>query len=124
MRLTVVLLLAAWFIDHADRLIVNVVLPSTGEEFDLGRSEQGVVISVFFLARVLCRIPGGRLAGVVAPTVTDVPADALSFQAAFAFLVLGAVIDSVVACLTPGAPRLCRPALRGTSPRRAKNLLP
>ncbi|MFI5803671.1 MFS transporter [Streptomyces sp. NPDC051561] len=61
-RLTVVLLFAAWFIDYADRLIINLVLPSIGAEFDLSRSEQGLVISVFFLAYALCQIPGGMLA--------------------------------------------------------------
>ncbi|MCX4657715.1 MFS transporter [Streptomyces uncialis] len=61
-RLTVALLFAAWFIDYADRLIINLVLPSIGEEFDLSRSQQGVVLSVFFLAYALCQIPGGMLA--------------------------------------------------------------
>ncbi len=61
-RTTVVLLFAAWFIDYADRLVINYVLPSIGDEFDLSRSQQGLIISVFFLAYALCQIPGGLLA--------------------------------------------------------------
>lgn len=61
-RTTVVLLFAAWFIDYADRLVINLVLPSIGDDFDLSRSQQGVVVSVFFLAYAACQIPGGMLA--------------------------------------------------------------
>ncbi|MFD0413457.1 MFS transporter [Streptomyces sp. NPDC127108] len=61
-RTTVILLFAAWFIDYADRLVINFVLPSIGDEFDLSRSEQGLVVSVFFLAYALSQIPGGVLA--------------------------------------------------------------
>ncbi|MFD4259042.1 MFS transporter [Streptomyces sp. NPDC058534] len=56
------LLFAAWFIDYADRLVINFVLPSIGDEFDLNRSQQGLIISVFFLAYAICQIPGGLLA--------------------------------------------------------------
>lgn len=44
---------------------------------------------------------GGQLAGVVAPVVMGALADAVSFQAAFAFLVLGAVLAAVLAATTP-----------------------
>ncbi|MBJ3809420.1 MFS transporter [Streptomyces flavofungini] len=56
------LLFAAWFIDYADRLVINFVLPSIGDEFDLSHSQQGLVVSVFFLAYAVCQIPGGVLA--------------------------------------------------------------
>ncbi|GEB62217.1 MFS transporter [Streptomyces gardneri] len=62
MRLTVVLLFAAWLVDYADRLVINLVLPSIGAEFDLDRTQQGFVVSAFFLAYALCQIPGGMLA--------------------------------------------------------------
>ncbi|ALO11771.1 putative MFS transporter [Streptomyces venezuelae] len=62
MRLTVVLLFAAWLVDYADRLVINLVLPSIGVEFDLDRTQQGFVVSAFFLAYALCQIPGGMLA--------------------------------------------------------------
>ncbi|MEX0173277.1 MFS transporter [Streptomyces sp. LMG1-1-1.1] len=61
-RLTVVLLFAAWLVDYADRLVINLVLPSIGAEFDLDRASQGLVVSAFFLAYALCQIPGGMLA--------------------------------------------------------------
>ncbi|CAM5331614.1 DHA2 family efflux MFS transporter permease subunit OS=Streptomyces alboniger OX=132473 GN=CP975_33435 PE=4 SV=1 [Streptomyces alboniger] len=61
-RTTVVLLFAAWFIDYADRLVINLVLPSIGDEFDLSHSQQGLVVSVFFVAYAACQIPGGILA--------------------------------------------------------------
>ncbi|MFI6942462.1 MFS transporter [Streptomyces sp. NPDC050418] len=61
-RTTVALLFAAWLIDYADRLIINLVLPDIGREFDLSRGEQGLIVSAFFLAYALCQIPGGLLA--------------------------------------------------------------
>ncbi|MFJ5142927.1 MFS transporter [Streptomyces sp. NPDC088707] len=61
-RVTVVLLFAAWLVDYADRLVINLVLPFLGTEFDLDRTQQGLVVSAFFLAYALCQIPGGLLA--------------------------------------------------------------
>ncbi|WP_306335092.1 MFS transporter [Streptomyces sp. KL118A] len=61
-RITVVLLFTAWLVDYADRLVINLALPSIGEEFDVGRGQQGLVVSAFFLAYALCQIPGGLLA--------------------------------------------------------------
>ncbi|MEV4939183.1 MFS transporter [Streptomyces zaomyceticus] len=62
MRVTIALLFAAWLVDYADRLVINLVLPSLGAEFDLDRTQQGLVVSAFFLAYALCQIPGGLLA--------------------------------------------------------------
>jgi predicted MFS family arabinose efflux permease len=61
-RTTVTLLFAAWFIDYVDRLAITTVLPVIGDEFDLDRGQQGLVVSVFFLAYAACQIPGGMLA--------------------------------------------------------------
>ncbi|MEV8629258.1 MFS transporter [Streptomyces sp. NPDC051079] len=61
-RITIVLLFAAWLVDYADRLVINLVLPSLGAEFDLSRGQQGLVVSAFFLAYALAQIPGGMLA--------------------------------------------------------------
>ncbi|MDR3082584.1 MAG: MFS transporter [Streptomyces sp.] len=61
-RTTVVLLFAAWLIDYADRLVINFVLPSIGEEFRLTHGQQGLIVSAFFLAYALAQIPGGMLA--------------------------------------------------------------
>nr|WP_223182632.1 MULTISPECIES: MFS transporter [unclassified Streptomyces] len=56
------MLFAAWLVDYADRLVINLVLPSIGAEFDIDRTRQGLVVSAFFLAYALCQIPGGMLA--------------------------------------------------------------
>ncbi|MEU5951135.1 MFS transporter [Streptomyces sp. NPDC047525] len=61
-RTTVALLFAAWLVDYADRLVINLVLPSIGAEFDLDRGQQGLVVSAFFLSYAACQIPGGLLA--------------------------------------------------------------
>ncbi|WP_399930938.1 MFS transporter [Streptomyces kanamyceticus] len=61
-RTTVVLLFAAWFVDYVDRIAIAVILPTIGDEFDLDRGQQGLVVSVFFVAYALCQIPGGMLA--------------------------------------------------------------
>ncbi|MFD4945672.1 MFS transporter [Streptomyces sp. NPDC058239] len=61
-RTTVVLLFAAWLVDYTDRLVINLVLPSIGEDFDLNRGQQGLIVSAFFLAYAACQIPGGMLA--------------------------------------------------------------
>ncbi|MFJ2851318.1 MULTISPECIES: MFS transporter [Streptomyces] len=61
-RTTVVLLFGAWFIDYADRLVINFVLPEIGDEFGLTRGQQGLLISAFFIAYAVCQIPGGMLA--------------------------------------------------------------
>jgi MFS family permease len=44
---------------------------------------------------------GGQVAGMVAPPVLGVIADAVSFEAAFAVLAVGPVITAVLALLTP-----------------------
>ncbi|MGW5422184.1 MFS transporter [Streptomyces sp. NPDC003943] len=61
-RITVVLLFAAWLVDYVDRLVINLVLPSVGAEFHIDRTQQGLVVSAFFLAYALCQLPGGMLA--------------------------------------------------------------
>ncbi|MEV5611932.1 MFS transporter [Streptomyces sp. NPDC052225] len=61
-KITVGLLFAAWLIDYVDRLVINLALPSIGDEFDLSRTQQGIAVSVFFVAYAVCQIPGGMLA--------------------------------------------------------------
>ncbi|MHB9759099.1 MFS transporter [Streptomyces sp. BYX5S] len=61
-KITVTLLFAAWLIDYIDRLVINLALPSIGQEFDLSRAQQGMAVSVFFVAYAVCQIPGGMLA--------------------------------------------------------------
>lgn len=61
-RITVALLFAAWTIDYIDRLVINLALPSIGDTFDLSHSEQGLIVSAFFLTYAAFQIPGGLLA--------------------------------------------------------------
>lgn len=61
-RTTVTLLFAAWFIDYVDRLAIATVLPVIGKEFSLDLRQQGLVVSVFFVAYAAFQIPGGMLA--------------------------------------------------------------
>lgn len=61
-RTTVALLFAAWFIDYVDRIALAVILPTIGDEFNLDRGQQGLLVSVFFLSYAACQIPGGMLA--------------------------------------------------------------
>ncbi|QFU86943.1 MFS transporter [Amycolatopsis sp. YIM 10] len=61
-RVTVLLLFAAWTVDYVDRLLVNLALPQIGADFGLDHTEQGLVLSAFFLAYALFQIPGGLLA--------------------------------------------------------------
>ncbi|MFI6028638.1 MFS transporter [Amycolatopsis magusensis] len=61
-RTTVLLLFAAWTVDYVDRLLVNLALPDIGAEFGLDHTQQGLVLSAFFLAYAVFQIPGGLLA--------------------------------------------------------------
>ncbi|MFI7349729.1 MFS transporter [Streptomyces sp. NPDC049936] len=61
-RTTVAVLFCAWFVDYADRLLINYVLPDLGDEFGLSHASQGLVVSAFFVAYAIAQIPGGLLA--------------------------------------------------------------
>ncbi|WP_432102198.1 MFS transporter [Streptomyces sp. bgisy091] len=61
-RTTVAVLFCAWFVDYADRLLINYVLPDLGAEFGLSHASQGLVVSAFFVAYAVSQIPGGLLA--------------------------------------------------------------
>ncbi|WP_433518956.1 MFS transporter [Nonomuraea sp. CA-143628] len=60
--LTVGLLMGVWVVDYIDRVMMAVALPFIGAEFDLTKTEQGALITVFALVYLLCQIPGGLLA--------------------------------------------------------------
>ncbi|MEV6259941.1 MFS transporter [Streptomyces sp. NPDC051784] len=61
-KTTVGLLFLAWIVDYIDRLVINLALPHIGIEFGIDRTQQGLVLSAFFLAYATCQIPGGLLA--------------------------------------------------------------
>lgn len=59
---TAVLIFIAWTIDYADRLIITVALPFIGKDLSLNKTEQGAIVSSFFIAYALFQVPGGLLA--------------------------------------------------------------
>ncbi|MFE3519161.1 MFS transporter [Streptomyces sp. NPDC059166] len=61
-KTTVGLLFLAWIVDYIDRLVINLALPHIGTEFGVDRTQQGMILSAFFLAYAACQIPGGLLA--------------------------------------------------------------
>lgn len=61
-RATVIVLFMTWLIDYIDRLVITLALPDIGEEFHLGPTLQGLVLTAFFLTYALMQIPGGVLA--------------------------------------------------------------
>ncbi|WP_084522492.1 MFS transporter [Nocardia inohanensis] len=61
-RITVMLLFAAWVVDYIDRIVINFALPSIGDDLGLDHTQQGMLVSVFFLAYAFMQVPGGLLA--------------------------------------------------------------
>ncbi|MEC3956771.1 MFS transporter [Nocardia sp. CDC153] len=61
-RITIVLLFAAWVVDYIDRTVINFALPSIGHDLGLDHTQQGLLVSVFFISYALIQIPGGLLA--------------------------------------------------------------
>ncbi len=56
------LLFAAWVVDYVDRTVINFALPDIGGDLGLDHTQQGLLISVFFLAYAIVQVPGGLLA--------------------------------------------------------------
>jgi len=61
-RTSVILLFIAWLIDYIDRLVITLALPSIGQEFNLDKTEQGLILTAFFLTYAAFQVPGGLLA--------------------------------------------------------------
>jgi ACS family hexuronate transporter-like MFS transporter len=61
-RITVLLLFAAYAVDLIDRLAISNALPQIGTALQLDHAERGLAVSVFFLAYALMQVPGGLLA--------------------------------------------------------------
>ncbi|WP_392672698.1 MFS transporter [Streptomyces sp. LN785] len=59
---TVAVLFITWLIDYIDRLVITLALPDIGEEFHLGTTLQGLILTAFFITYALMQIPGGILA--------------------------------------------------------------
>ncbi|MQY25835.1 MFS transporter [Nocardia aurantia] len=61
-KVTVLLLSAAWIADYVDRVVVTFALPAIGRDLHLSHTQQGAIVSVFFLAYAATQIPAGLLA--------------------------------------------------------------
>jgi sugar phosphate permease len=61
-RVTVVVLFLTWLVDYVDRLVITLALPEIGDDFGIGETEQGLILTSFFLTYALFQIPGGILA--------------------------------------------------------------
>ncbi|QLY30567.1 MFS transporter [Nocardia huaxiensis] len=61
-RITVVLLFAAWVVDYIDRTVINFALARIGDDLHLDHTQQGLLISMFFVAYAAIQVPAGLLA--------------------------------------------------------------
>jgi MFS transporter, ACS family, aldohexuronate transporter len=61
-RMTILLLFAAYGVDLIDRLAIGNALPQIGTELQLDHAQRGLAVSVFFVAYALMQIPGGLVA--------------------------------------------------------------
>ncbi|MEI7613318.1 MAG: MFS transporter [Betaproteobacteria bacterium] len=67
-RYTVLLMIwLGWMFSFLDRMIMSVSLPFIGKDLDIGTTEQGFIISAFFLAYAGFQIPGGWLGDKFGP---------------------------------------------------------
>jgi MFS family permease len=71
---TITILFVAWIVDYVDRLVIATALPSIGKEFGLDHSEQGLLLTVFFISYALFQFPGGLMADKIGPKRTMVVA--------------------------------------------------
>ncbi|ALG09823.1 MFS transporter [Kibdelosporangium phytohabitans] len=60
--ITMVVMVFAWSVDYIDRFSMGMALPMIGAEFDLSKTEQGWLVTVFALVYMVCQIPAGFLA--------------------------------------------------------------
>ncbi|WP_051579980.1 MFS transporter [Pseudonocardia acaciae] len=59
---TVTILFVAWMVDYVDRLVIATALPSIGKEFGLDHTQQGLLLTAFFVTYALFQFPGGLMA--------------------------------------------------------------
>lgn len=60
-KVTVALLFIVWLVDYFDRLIMNFALPYIGKDFYLDHTQEGLLISAFFIAYAFSQLRGGVL---------------------------------------------------------------
>lgn len=106
-KITTGLLFLTWLVDYMDRMIINFALPEIGATFSLNHTQQGTIISAFFLAYAFSQLPGGVLADkfgtrtiiavamVTWSVFTGLTAVAWSFSIMLAFRFLFGVAEGV-----------------------------
>lgn len=108
---TIAILFVAWIVDYVDRLVIATALPSIGKQFGLDHAEQGLLLTVFFIAYALFQFPGGLLADKIGSKRTMVVAmmawsvfTGLSGAAfSFGMLIVVRVLFGVTEGVFPGA---------------------
>jgi sugar phosphate permease len=108
---TVTILFVAWIVDYVDRLVISTALPSIGKEFGLDHTQQGLVMTVFFISYALCQFPGGMLADrvgcrrimVAAMVAWSVFTGLTGLAASFGMLLVVRVLFGVTEGVFPGA---------------------
>lgn len=109
--LTTGLLFTAWVVDYIDRLVIALALPDIGKAFHVDKAEQGLVVTVFFLAYMACQVPGGLLADrfgsrpmmVIALVAWSLFTGFTGLVAGFAVLLLVRILFGVSEGIFPGA---------------------
>lgn len=60
-RLAVFLFFLGWVMSYADRQLITLALPYIGKDLSLSPTQQGMLISAFFVTYAIVQIPGGML---------------------------------------------------------------
>lgn len=71
---SITVLFVAWIVNYVDRLAITTALPSIAKEFGLDHTQQGLVLTAFFITYALFQLPGGLLADRVGAKKTMVTA--------------------------------------------------
>lgn len=108
---TVTILFVAWIVDYVDRLVIATALPSIGREFGLNHSQQGLLLTAFFITYALFQFPGGLLADkigakktmVIAMVSWSVFTGLTGLAISFGMLLIVRVLFGVTEGIFPGA---------------------
>lgn len=108
---TVTILFVAWIVDYVDRLVISTALPSIGKEFGLDHSQQGLLLTAFFISYALLQFPGGALADrigskrtmVIAMVAWSVFTGLSGLATSFGMLLIVRVLFGVTEGVFPGA---------------------
>jgi MFS family permease len=108
---TIAILFVAWIVDYVDRLVIATALPSIGAQFGLDRSEQGLLLTAFFISYALFQFPGGLMADKIGPKKTMIIAmvawsvftGLTGLAVSFGMLIVIRVLFGVTEGVFPGA---------------------